>query len=178
MLIGYARVSTEDQHLDLQQDELEKAGCEKIFTDTVSGTKATRPGLTDALSHLRPGDTLVVWRLDRLGRSLRHLIDTVTDLQERGIGFKSLTESIDTTTSGGKLVFHIFGALAEFEREIIRERTQAGLTAARARGRTGGRRKKLTKKQAEMARELYKNRANTIDDICQTLGIGRTTFYR
>src|SRR3954454_5356303 len=115
MLIGYARVSTADQNLDLQRDALQKAGCEEIYTDTVSGTKARRPGLEDALSHLRPGDTLVVWRLDRLGRSLRHLIDTVTTLQEKGIGFKSITEAIDTRTSGGKLVFHIFGALAEFE---------------------------------------------------------------
>jgi len=117
MLIGYARVSTEDQNLDLQRDALEKAGCEQIYTDTVSGTKARRPGLEDALSHLRYGDTLVVWRLDRLGRSLRHLIETVTDLQEKGVGFKSLAESIDTTTSGGRLVFNIFGSLAEFERE-------------------------------------------------------------
>jgi DNA invertase Pin-like site-specific DNA recombinase len=155
MLIGYARVSTEDQTLNLQRDALQKAGCEHIFTDHISGTKATRPGLTDALSHLRTDDTLIVWRLDRLGRSLRHLIDTVTDLQERDIGFKSLTENIDTTTSGGKLIFHIFGALAEFERDIIRERTQAGLTAARARGRTGGRPKALSKGKAEMARQLY-----------------------
>src|SRR5215210_8607800 len=127
MLIGYARVSTEDQNLDLQRDALQKAECEQIYTDRVSGTKAERKGLADALSHLRSGDTLVVWRLDRLGRSLRHLIDTVTTLAERGIGFKSLTESIDTTTSGGKLVFNIFASLAEFEREIIRERTRAGL---------------------------------------------------
>src|SRR5215211_7817032 len=139
MLIGYARVSTHDQTLHMQRDALEKAGCEQIFTDQVSGTKTERKGLTEALSHLRSGDILVVWRLDRLGRSLRHLIETVTELQERGIGFKSLQESIDTTTSGGKLVFHIFGALAEFEREIIRERTQAGLQAARSRGRSGGR---------------------------------------
>src|SRR3954464_12002284 len=150
MLIGYARVSTDDQNLDLQRDALKKAQCEQIFTDTVSGTKARRPGLEEALSHLRARDTLVVWRLDRLGRSLRHLIDTVTDLQERGIGFKSLQENIDTTTSGGKLVFHIFGALAEFEREIIRERTQAGLQAAWARGRNGGRPQKLTDKQVDM----------------------------
>jgi DNA invertase Pin-like site-specific DNA recombinase len=162
---------------DLQRDALEKAGCEQIFTDTVSGTKDRRPGLEDALSHLRAGDTLVVWRLDRLGRSLRHLIDTVTDLQERGIGFKSLTESIDTTTSGGKLVFHIFGALAEFEREIIRERTKAGLTAARSRGRTGGRQYKLTPKQVAIARQLYAG--NTpVKEICPTLGISRATFYR
>src|SRR3954468_12402149 len=118
MLIGYARVSTEDQNLDLQRDALKKAGCEEIYTDKVSGTKARRPGLEQALSHLRAGDTLVVWRLDRLGRSLRHLIDTVTELQERGIGFKSVTETIDTTTSGGKLIFNIFASLAEFEREI------------------------------------------------------------
>src|SRR3954463_3515883 len=115
MLIGYARVSTEDQNLDLQRDALTKAGCEQIFADRVSGTKAERKGLTEALSHLRTGDTLVVWRLDRLGRSLKHLIDTVTGLQERGIGFKSLQESIDTTTSGGRLVFNIFCSLAEFE---------------------------------------------------------------
>src|SRR5919107_1281468 len=178
MLIGYARISTEDQNLDLQRDALETAGCEQIFTDRVSGTKARRPGLEQALSHLRAGDTLVVWRLDRLGRSLRHLIDTVTHLQPRGIGFKSLQESIDTTTSGGKLVFHIFGALAEFEREIIRERTQAGLTAARSRGKTGGRPKALTEKQIQMLKNLAANPDNSIEDICKTLGISRTTFYR
>jgi DNA invertase Pin-like site-specific DNA recombinase len=178
MLIGYARVSTDDQNLDLQRDALKQAGCEQIYTDRVSGTKDNRPGLTEALSHLRTGDTLVVWRLDRLGRSLRHLIDTVTGLQERGIGFKSLQESIDTTTSGGKLVFHIFGALAEFEREIIRERTNAGLQAARARGRNGGRPKKLTKKQTEMLQHLAADKKHSVSEICQTLGIGRTAFYR
>jgi DNA invertase Pin-like site-specific DNA recombinase len=178
MLIGYARVSTDDQNLDLQRDALQKAGCEQIFTDTVSGTKAERRGLTDALSHLRRGDTLVVWRLDRLGRSLRHLIDTVTALQERGIGFKSLQESIDTTTSGGKLVFHIFGALAEFEREIIRERTQAGLSAARSRGKTGGRPKALTEKQVQMLNNLAADKDRSVEEICKTLGISRTTFYR
>jgi DNA invertase Pin-like site-specific DNA recombinase len=150
MLIGYARVSTADQTLALQQDALNKAGCDQIFTDTASGSAADRAGLEQALSHLRPRDTLVVWRLDRLGRSLRHLIDTVTDLEARGIGFRSITEAIDTTTSGGKLIFHIFGALAEFERDIIRERTQAGLTAARNRGRSGGRPKSLTANKAEM----------------------------
>src|SRR4051812_27711130 len=155
MLIGYARVSTEDQNLNSQRDALNAAGCEHIYTDTVSGTKARRPGLEQALSHLRHGDTLVVWRLDRLGRSLRHLIDTVTDLQEKGIGFKSVTETIDTTTSSGKLVFNIFASLAEFEREIIRERTNAGLLAARSRGRKGGRRKALTEKQAQIAQQLY-----------------------
>ena len=144
MLIGYARVSTSDQTLDLQKDALDKAGCDRIFTDTASGAKAERVGLDEALSYVRPGDTLVVWRLDRLGRSLKHLIETITGLNDRKIGFKSITEAIDTTTSGGKLIFHIFGALAEFERDIIRERTQAGLTAARARGRLGGRPKSLT----------------------------------
>ena len=177
MYIGYARVSTEDQNLNLQRDALEKAGCELIFDDQVSGTKDRRPGLEQALSHLRAGDTLVVWRLDRLGRSLRHLIDTVTELQEKGIGFKSLTESIDTTTSGGKLVFHIFGALAEFEREIIRERTNAGLQSARARGRRGGPKHKLTPKQVAIARQLWDS--NTpVKEICETLGISRATFYR
>ena len=178
MLIGYARVSTDDQNLNLQRDALKKVGCEQIYTDQVSGTKAKRPGLEQALSHLRAGDTLVVWRLDRLGRSLRHLIDTVTELQEKGIGFKSLTESIDTTTSGGKLVFHIFGALAEFEREIIRERTQAGLQSARARGRSGGRPKALTEKQVEILNQLAVDKNRSVDDICKTLGISRMTFYR
>jgi DNA invertase Pin-like site-specific DNA recombinase len=155
-----------------------KAGCAQIYTDRVSGTKARRPGLENALSHLRSGDTLVVWRLDQLGRSLSHLIATVTDLQERGVGFKSLTESIDTTTSGGKLVFHLFGALAESEREIIRERTKAGLQAARARGRQGRLPKKLTKKQIEMLQHLAADKKHTVKEICQTLGIGRTAFYR
>ena len=177
MLIGYARASTEEQNPDFQSDALKSASCEKIFTDQISGTKARRPGLEEALSHLRAGDTLVVWRLERLGRSLRHLIDIVTTLQEQGVGFKSLTEAIDTTTSGGKLVFHIFGALAEFERELIRERTHAGLRAARARGRNGGRRMKLTAKQLKIARQLY-NAKTPVKDICKTLGIGRTTFYR
>jgi DNA invertase Pin-like site-specific DNA recombinase len=133
MLIGYARVSTTDQTLDLQKDALEKADCSRIFTDTASGAKTERTGLDEAMSHLREGDTLVVWRLDRLGRSLKHLIETITGLESRKIGFKSITESIDTTTSGGKLIFHIFGALAEFERDIIRERTQAGLNWGRLR---------------------------------------------
>lgn len=178
MLIGYARVSTHEQTLALQQDALEKAGCEKIFTDTVSGSKAERKGLTDALSHLREGDTLVVWRLDRLGRSLRHLIDTITELNTRGVGFKSLTENIDTTTSGGKLIFHIFGALAEFEREIIRERTQAGLASVRSRGKVGGRPKALTSKEVQMLNSMAADKSLNVSDICKTLGVGRTTFYR
>jgi DNA invertase Pin-like site-specific DNA recombinase len=179
MQIGYARVSTQEQTLDLQQDALAQAGCERVFTDTVSGSQDERPGLSDALSHLRSGDTLVVWRLDRLGRSLRHLIETVTDLSQRDVGFRSLTEQIDTTTPGGKLVFHVFGALAEFERDLIRERTQAGLQAARARGRVGGRPKALDDpKKLAMAKQLYADPTNAIDDICRTLGISRTTFYR
>jgi len=178
MFIGYARISTHDQTLALQLDALEKAGCDRIFTDKVSGTKAERKGLTEALSHLREGDALVVWRLDRLGRSLRHLIDTVTELHDRGVGFKSLQENIDTTTSGGKLVFHIFGALAEFEREIIRERTQAGLASARSRGKVGGRPKALTPKEVQILRNMAADKSLTVSDICQTLGIGRTTFYR
>src|ERR671932_2258278 len=124
ILIGYARVSTQEQTLDLQKDALEKIGCTKIFSDVVSGAKEERKGLQEALEYVRKGDTLVVWKLDRLGRSLKHLIETITRLHERGVGFRSLTEQIDTTTSGGKLIFHIFGALAEFERDIIRERTQ------------------------------------------------------
>jgi DNA invertase Pin-like site-specific DNA recombinase len=177
MLSGYARVSTQEQTLNLQQDALHKAGCIKIFTDTASGAKAERKGLDEALNYVRKGDTLVVWRLDRLGRSLPHLITTMTDLEERGIGFKSLTENIDTTTSGGKLIFHIFGALAEFERNLIRERTQAGLTAARARGEKGGRPKALSEKQLIIARDLYEKR-HPIAEICRTLKISRATLYR
>jgi DNA invertase Pin-like site-specific DNA recombinase len=158
MLIGYARVSTANQTLDLQKDALEKAGCSKIFTDIASGAKAERTGLDEALNYIRQGDTIVVWRLDRLGRSLKHLIETITGLNNLGIGFKSITENIDTTTSGGKLIFHIFGALAEFERDIIRERTQAGLQAACTRGRKGGRPKSLTGKKAAIAQNLYQNK--------------------
>jgi DNA invertase Pin-like site-specific DNA recombinase len=164
MLIGYARVSTHDQTLHLQQDALKKAECSKIVTDTASGARAERKGLEEALSYVRKGDTLVVWRLDRLGRSLPHLINTMTDLEERGIGFKSLTENIDTTTSGGKLIFHIFGALAEFE--------------ARARGRKGGKPKALTDRQISIAQSLYADRKTPIPEICRTLKISRATLYR
>src|SRR5437764_6529875 len=166
MLIGYARVSTNEQTLDLQKDALEKIGCTKIFSDVVSGAKTERKGLEEALDYVREGDTLVVWRLDRLGRSLKHLIETITKLNNRKIGFKSITENIDTTTSGGKLVFHIFGALAEFERDIIRERTNAGLQAARARGKVGGRRKSLDPKKASIAQALYNDKTNAIAAIC------------
>jgi DNA invertase Pin-like site-specific DNA recombinase len=177
MLIGYARVSTHDQTLNLQQDALTKAGCTKIFTDTASGAKTERIGLEEALNYVRKGDTLVVWRLDRLGRSLPHLISTMTDLEGRGIGFKSMTGNIDTTTSGGKLIFHIFGALAEFERNLIKERTQAGLTAARARGKTGGRPKVLTGRKLGIAQDLY-DRRYPIAEILQTLKVSKATFYR
>src|SRR6266404_2537735 len=155
MLIGYARVSTQEQTLDLQKDALEKIGCIKIFSDVISGAKAQRTGLDEALEYVREGDTLVVWRLDRLGRSLKHLIETITSLNNRRVGFKSIMENIDTTTSGGKLIFHMFGALAEFERDIIRERTKAGLVAARARGRKGGRPKILDPKKIAIAQALY-----------------------
>jgi DNA invertase Pin-like site-specific DNA recombinase len=178
MLIGYARVSTHEQTLNLQQDALEKAECRKIFTDTASGAKTERKGLDEALNYIRKGDILVVWRLDRLGRSLPHLITTMTDLEGRGIGFKSLTENIDTTTSGGKLIFHIFGALAEFERNLIRERTNAGLTAARERGRIGGRPKALTQRQIRIAQSLYDDPKNSIPEICRTLKISKVTLYR
>lgn len=178
MLIGYARVSTVDQTLALQLDALTNAGCEKIFQDTASGKLEARPGLTEALSHARSGDTLVVWRFDRLGRSLRHLIDTVASLEEQGIHLRSLQEQIDTSTSGGKLILHVFGALAEFERDLLQERTQAGLAAARARGRRGGRPAALTPKQIDMARALYQDKSRSSADIWQSLGISKATFYR
>src|ERR671910_1401171 len=179
-LIGYARISATEQLLHLQQDALSAAGCLKIFTDTISGTKSARKGLTEALDFIRDGDTLVVWRLDRLGRSLKDLIERITDLHSRNIGFKSLTENIDTTTSGGKLIFHIFGALAEFERDIIKERTNAGLTAARARGRQGGRpRSSLSdERKLQMAGQMYENRSLPVKEICKALRIPRSTFYR
>src|SRR5215211_3376429 len=175
MLIGYARVSTTDQTLALQQDALKAASCEKIFTDTASGSRTDRPGLTEAMQFARAGDTLVVWRLDRLGRSLAHLIQSIKDLQERGVQFKSLEEQLDTGTSGGKLVFHVFGALAEFERDLIRERTMAGLSAARARGRRGGR-PGLSPEKVRQLRTLAADRTNKIEDICKTLRISRATF--
>src|SRR5215469_4444490 len=179
MLIGYARVSTTDQTLNLQMDALEKIGCSKIFTDTASGAKAQRLGLEEALNYVREGDTLVVWRLDRLGRSLKHLIETITNLNNRKIGFKSLQENIDTTTAGGKLVFHIFGALAEFERELIKERTVAGLRAARARGRIGGRPSVQSRdpKKIALATKLYEDGNTPVQEICDTLQIGRSTLY-
>src|SRR6266704_3278506 len=178
MLIGYARVSTHDQTLDLQLDALQKASCERIYQDTISGAKTERPGLQDALEHLRRGDTLVVWRLDRLGRTLKQLIELINDFNAKDIGFKSLQENIDTTTSGGKLFFHIFGALAEFERDIIRDRTKAGLASARSRGRLGGRPSVMDARKLKMARSLYADTKTQVAEICEGLGISRATFYR
>ena len=178
MKIGYMRVSTNDQSTDLQEDALKKEGCNQIFSDRASGAKTDRPGLEEALSFLRKGDTIVVWKLDRLGRSLKHLIEVVILLNERGIYFKSLQESIDTSTSGGKLIFHVFGALAEFERDIIRERTKAGLESARARGRVGGRPKKLDDKKVVLAKSMMADHSNSITDICDTLGVSKATLYR
>lgn len=177
MLIGYARVSTDDQNLDLQRDALEQVGCEKIYTDQQSGANTERLGLAGVLETARRGDTLVVWRLDRLGRSLKQLIHLVETLDQRGIGLRSLQENIDTTTSGGRLVFHLFGALAEFERHVIRERTQAGLSAARARGRQGGRPKRLSPNKRELALRLHQERRHSIAEICQIMGISKSTLY-
>ena len=178
MLIGYARVSTLEQSLDLQTDALNRTGCEKLFTDKAGGARSARPGLDQALAHLRKGDTLVVWKLDRLGRSIRHLIETVGQLQERKVGFRSLQESIDTTTSGGKLVFHVFAALAEFERDITRERTLAALADAPARGRRGNRPRNYDDKQKLHATLLHADPSSSVKDISHRLGISQATPYR
>ena len=177
MLIGYARVSTLDQKLDLQSDALSGAGCDEIFSDVASGARDKRPGLEAALERLHDGDTLIVWKLDRLGRSLAHLVTTVNELAARGVDFRSVNEKIDTTTPGGKLIFHVFAAMAEFERELIRERTQAGLTAARARGRKGGAKPKLDAEQIAIARRLTKDRY-AVNSICSVLGISRRSYFR
>ena len=175
---SYARVSTGDQDAQLQHDALTAAGCYRIFTDTASGALQSRPELDKLLDQLRPGDTLVVWRLDRLGRSIRHLIDQLSELQDRGIEFRSLHENIDTSSPGGRLVFHIFASLAEFERDLIRERTNAGLAAARARGRTGGRPPRLTPDQVTTAKKLYEQQDMTVAQIGEILGVSRSTIYR
>lgn len=179
MKIGYARVSTDDQNLDLQIDALNVVGCEQIYKEYASGknTKA-RPELENCLKSLRAGDTLVVWRLDRLGRSLSDLVKIVTELEAKNIGFESLTEKIDTITSTGKFVFHVFAALAEFERNIIRERTLAGMKAARARGKLGGRPPKLSEGEMAMAKSLIKANDVPISEIARQLGVSRTTLYR
>ena len=179
MLIGYARVSTLDQSFDLQLDALKKCGCEKIFQDVGSGAKEERKALAEAMSYLREGqDMLVVWRLDRLGGSLGHLIEFMNTLGKKRIGFKSLVEAIDTTTSTGQFFFHVTGAFAELERNLIRERTRAGLQAARARGRKGGRPKALDKETFKMALQLYEDRNNSVGSISKTLGITKRTLYR
>lgn len=177
MLIGYARVSTDDQNLNLQMDALQQAGCEKIYSDRISGAKALRPGLGLVLEVVRTGDVLMVWRLDRLGRSLKDLIEIMTTLDERGIGLQSLQESISTTNNSGRLIFHLFGALAEFERNLIRERTTAGLVAARARGHRGGRPKALDAAKRQLAVRLYTEGQHTIIEICKLMGISKPTLY-
>jgi len=178
VIIGYARVSTAEQNLELQRDALTKAGCEKIYEDRTSGASTDRPGWSQAQAALRQGDTLVAWRLDRLGRSLKHLIDTIGELNDAGVAFKSLTESLDTSSTGGKLVFHIFGALAEFERELIRERTLAGLAAARARGRKGGRPRALDAKKIATAKRLLEDPNQSVTEVAEILGVARSTLYR
>lgn len=177
MLIGYARISTDDQNLNLQMDALQLAGCEKIYSDRISGAKAARPGLSLALEVARTGDVLVVWRLDRLGRSLKDLIETMETLGQRGIGLSSLQESITTTNNSGRLIFHLFGALAEFERNLISERTTAGLIAARKRGHRGGRPKALDPAKRQLAVKLYTEKQHTIIEICKLMGISKPTLY-
>jgi DNA invertase Pin-like site-specific DNA recombinase len=181
-MVGYARVSTNGQELQLQLDALLKAGCPKraIFTDKVSGSKSARPGLDECLAHLKPGDTLVVWRLDRLGRSVRHLIDLVEQLRQREVGFKSLCDgAIDTTTASGELIFHIFTVLTQFEWRLIQERTKAGLNAARARGRKGGRPTiAADDPRIQTAKQLHADKAMSIPAILRTLKISRPTLYR
>lgn len=176
-MIGYARVSTSEQSVDLQVDALHAAGCEKLFVETVSGVSTRRPQLRAALAAAHAGDVLVVWRLDRLGRSLLHVIETINQLDAIGVGFRSLSESIDTTTSTGRLVLHIFGAIAEFERSMILERTHAGLAAARARGRVGGRPRKLQNGDVDRARLLIANADLSAADIAQQLNVSLSTFY-
>lgn len=177
MKVGYARVSTHDQHLVMQQDALKSVGCEDIYSDIASGAKTERPGLEQAISILREGDILVVWKLDRLGRSLQHLIQTIQSLNNRGVGLKSLQENIDTTTTGGKLVFHIFSALAEFERDLIRDRTNAGLKAARARGRLGGRPPLLDERQIDRLVKLYDEMRTSVKELCKMFGISKPSLY-
>lgn len=180
MFIGYARISTQEQSLNLQIDALKKAGCEDryIYQDTVSGSKSTREGLDQMLQYLRRGDVVVVWKLDRLARSLKHLVELVADFDKRGIGLKSIQENIDTETASGKLFLHIFGALAEFERELIRERTLAGLKAAADRGRKGGRPRLMDDSKIQLAKTLHNEKSIPIGEICRTLGISKGTLYR
>ncbi|THJ31668.1 recombinase family protein [Lampropedia aestuarii] len=176
--IGYARVSTDDQHLDLQRDALQLAGCGVIYEEAASGKNTARPELEQCRKALRAGDTLVVWRLDRLGRSLPDLVQVVTDLERRGVGFESLTEKIETGSAAGKLIFHVFAALADFERGLIRERTQAGLAAARARGRAGGRKPKLTDKDVREIKALLRDPEIRVAEVARRYGVSRTTLYK
>lgn len=178
MKIGYARVSTKDQGITMQDEALRASGCERVFVETASGVSKDRPVLQEALEFLRAGDVMVVWKLDRLARSLRELIETVEQLHERGVGFSSVTEAIDTTTPGGKMVFHVFGALAEFERELIRERTASGLRSAKARGVKLGRPPALTMGDLEIARSLKQAGKMTAAQIATHLGVSRATLYR
>ena len=179
MKIGYARVSTTDQNLDLQTDALKEAGCKKIFSDRgVSGAKAERPGLDKALDQLRKGDILVIWKLDRLGRSLSHLLSIIEDLKQKGVDFASIQDGFDTSTASGKMVFSVIGAMAEYERNLTRERTMAGLASARARGRKGGRPKQLDEGQVRVAIALANAGELTIKEICQQVGCSRSTYYR
>ncbi len=178
MLVGYARISTQDQNPALQVTALQKAGCERVFVETASGAVADRPELVAALAFLRAGDTLVVWKLDRLARSLRQLIETVHDLKARGIKFTSLTEALDTNTASGELFFHIFGALGEFERALIRERTRAGLAAALARGRKGGRPKSLSESDLAAARQLLRDPMISVKEVAGRLNVSDSTLYR
>jgi DNA invertase Pin-like site-specific DNA recombinase len=178
MRLGYVRVSTADQNEDLQRDALTAAGCDRMFVDHASGKLESRPGLDAMLDQLRPGDAVVIWRLDRLGRSLRHLIDLAADLESRGVALVSLKENLDTTTPGGRLIFHVLGALAEFERDLIRERTQAGLAAARARGRVGGRPTVWTPEKLTTAREMHASGDYDVATIARVLGVSRATVYR
>lgn len=176
--IGYARVSTDDQHLDLQRDALAQAGCGVIYEEAASGKNAVRPELEQCRKALRAGDTLVVWRLDRLGRSLPDLVQIVADLEQQGVGFESLAEKIETGSAAGKLVFHVFAALAEFERGLIRERTQAGLASARARGRVGGRKPKLDHQQVREIKALLRDPDIQVADVARRYGVSRTTLYK
>ena len=178
MLVGYARVSTHDQNPELQLDALKKAGCEKVYIEKSSGAQRERPELKAALAYMRTGDTLVVWKLDRLARSIKQLIETVEDLEKREIGFRSLTETIDTTTSGGRLVFHIFAGLAEFERAIIRERTRAGLESARSRGRLGGRPRAMQADDIVAAKAMLRDPEITVEQVAEHLGVAPSTLYR
>ncbi|MBC8211164.1 MAG: recombinase family protein [Gammaproteobacteria bacterium] len=178
MIIGYARVSTVDQSLDMQIDALKKAGCERIYKDKASGRDFERSQLKECIKALREGDELVVWKLDRLGRSVKNLIETVQELNKNGVEFKSLTENLDTSSSGGKLVFNVFAALAEFERDLISERTKEGLEAARKRGRKGGRPKKLNAEKIKMAKKLLLDPDQTVKGVAEMLGVGRNTLYR